>query len=364
MAALFVLIALGFVFMIHMARGGHVGTGGTILVLFAIALIISAAFSIDFSIVVILMLIVIAFVVVYSIFKSMEDDKDQMRKQQEEDSSKKAFTYALKTQLEQAPNHVELYDYYAWTTDTDFCWCNKSWNGINTELIVNKVPVNNINYFIPYFSVSDISKIDPLDGRFGVIPTSKIKNQNSTKMLYVEGNTDCVMDFHYTDYSTIIGLLPQKELKKFKDILHNDAILSMMRKTPHKAFAQLANEINDGMFGIKDEIQIISLLKKEICPYKIGKWENGKITWVYLSLEELRNELSLEHSAYEIDDYRSGICSIAELETQSRKVRNNTSERRKAANARIKDYIWKHYHELISAAGVVDSFQRWNYRFD
>ena len=118
------------------------------------------------------------------------------------------------------------------------------------------------------------------------------------------------------------------------------------------------------MFGIKKEIQIISLLKKGFCPYKICKWENGKNVWVYLSLEELRKELPLERSVYEVDDCRSGIHSIAELEEQSQKVRHNTSERRKVANAQIKDYIWKHYHELITEAGVEDSFHRWSYRFD
>lgn len=72
MVALLVLIILGFVFLIHMAKGGYVGTGGTILVLFVIALIISAALSIDFSIVVILMIVVIALVVVVSLFDTKQ----------------------------------------------------------------------------------------------------------------------------------------------------------------------------------------------------------------------------------------------------------------------------------------------------
>ncbi len=72
MVALLVLIILGFVFMIHMAKGGYVGTGGTLLVLFAIALIISAALSIDFSIVVILMIVVIALVAVFSLFDTKQ----------------------------------------------------------------------------------------------------------------------------------------------------------------------------------------------------------------------------------------------------------------------------------------------------
>ncbi len=364
MAAIFVLIALGFAFMIHMAKGGHVGIGGVILVLFVIALIISAAFSVDFSIVVILMLGVIAIVVACSVLTSIEDSKEQEKKQQEENISKQDFANALKTQLKQATNHVELHDYFAWITDTDFCWCDKIWSGLGTELTVNRVAIDDINYFISYCSMSDISKIAPLEGRFGVIPKWKIKNQNSTKMLYIKDNTDCVIDFHYNDYSIIIGLLPEKAQEKFITHKRDAALLTMMKKTPYKAFAQLADEIDDGMFGIKDEIRIISLLKKEICPHKICKWENGKTVWVYLSLEELRQELSLERSVYEIDDYRSGIHSITELEKQSRDVRNNTSKRRKLANTKIKDYIWKHYHELITAANVEESFQRWSYRFE
>ena len=64
MVALIVLVILGFVFLIHMAKGGYVGTGGTILVLFVIALIISAALSINISTVIIIMLAVIIVIVI------------------------------------------------------------------------------------------------------------------------------------------------------------------------------------------------------------------------------------------------------------------------------------------------------------
>lgn len=64
MVALLVLIILGFVFMIHMAKGGYVGTGGTILVLCVIALIISAASSINISTVILIMLAIIIVIVI------------------------------------------------------------------------------------------------------------------------------------------------------------------------------------------------------------------------------------------------------------------------------------------------------------
>jgi len=86
MVALIVLVILGFVFLIHMAKGGYVGKGGTLLVLFAIALIISAALSIDFSIVVILMIVVVALVAVFSLFdtkqQSTTSDMDVQNKPQ------------------------------------------------------------------------------------------------------------------------------------------------------------------------------------------------------------------------------------------------------------------------------------------
>lgn len=364
MVALLVLIILGFVFMIHMAKGGYVGTGGTLLVLFAIALIISAALSIDISTVIIIMFAIIVIAIVCSVFASIEDSKEREKKQQAEDISKQAFTNAIKTQLTQATNYIELHDHFAWTADTDFCWCNKNWSGTDTVLTVNKVRIDDINYFTSYFAYSDTSIIAPFEGWFGTIPKWKIKNQNSTKMFYIKDNTDCIFDFHYNDYPFLMKLLPEKEQEKFLTHKRNTALLAIMKKTPYKAFTQLADEINDGMFGIKDEIRILSLLKKEFCPHKICKWENGKAVWVYLSLEKLRYELSLDHSIYEIEDYRSGSYSISELEKQSEDVRNNTSKRRKVANAKIKDYIWKHHHELITAANAEESFQRWSYRFE
>lgn len=364
MVALFVLIALGFVFMIHMAKGGYVGTGGTILVLFVLALVISAAFSVDFSAVVIFMLLIIALIIVFSVLTTAESDKEQMKKQQEEDASKQAFTCSLQAQLAQATNHIQLHDYYAWTTDTEFCWCSKSWHGFDTELTVHQILLDDINYFVRFYTMPDFGKFPQFEGRFGLIPHWKIKNQNSTKMLYIENDHDCVMDFHYDDYPQLINLLPEKEQKKFKELQHRNTIISIMQKTPYKAFAQLADEINDGSFGIKNEIVKIRMLKKGFCPYEIGKWENGKKIFVYISLEELRNELLLERSVYDLDSFKSGIYSITELETNAKKVQSNTSVWRKSVNSKIKDYIWKHHHELIKETGAEAAFQRWSYRFD
>lgn len=355
-----ILIGLWIAFMSEAAKGGYVGTGGTILIFLGLAFVISIFFNVDFFAVIIFLLIISVLINVYKAIDSIKKDEGQRQKQQEEDVAKQEFIYALTTQLSQIPNYIELHDNYIWIDDTDFCWCDKTWKGLGKDFTIHRIPIDDIDYFIRFVPCSDIDNMPPLECRLGIIPNCNLFNNYSTKMIFIHDIHGNVIDFHYNDYSKLISLLPNKSHDSFKE----KSLILYIQKTPYKAFTQLAKEIDDGNFGIKRDIHALTLLKKGYYPYELWKWENGNMVLVYLSLEELRYELTLEHSVYELDRFQSGILKIDELEKQSQKIQNNTSERRKAVNAKIKDYIWKHHHEVIVAAGAEAAFQRWSYRFD
>ncbi len=338
-------LVLGFLFLREMANGRAVGTGGAILAFIFLAFFISYAFSADIGVVIAIMLFLFVIFIIWGVIYSMQSIKEQEAKDAEEQAKIAAnnraiqqFECAVKKQLAKVSGYITLHDFYAWVIEDCFCWCCKARSADVPQFAVNRISVDDILEFVHTY--------------------------NSTQLYYMKGEEKCVLTLHGDDYSLLNKLLPEKEHKRAEEIRHRNSITAMMKKTPHKAFAKLADELDDGDFGIKNEMRKIRLFKQGYCPYKIAKWENGQKVWVYITLEDLRNELSADYTIYDLADFKSYPTKIDELEEESKDIRTNKSERRKAVNARIKDYIWKHYHEQITAAGAEESFQRWSYRFE
>lgn len=365
MTALIVLVVLGFVFLIHGAKGGYVGAGGAVLVLFVLALLISAATSVDFSVVVIILLVVVAFIIAFSVFSTIESNKEQEIKQQEEEVSKQAFAQALQAQLAKVPHYTELHHNYVWLDGTTFCVCNKNWNQFIPDFEVKRIPFEDITYFVRYIGRpckdSDIDTIPPMQGRYGTLRLDKYTNCNSTMLLYVKDGKDFILHLHYDDYYAICKLIPQKELSAVQEEKERLQIIDRMKSTPYKVFTQLVDDINDGSFGIKSKIQHIHYLKNGFYPYPIMKYENGHREWVHLTFSELRKEVASEYSVYDLDDFRWGTEKIDEKENAAQE--KNLSISCKRLNKEIKDYLWKHHHDIIIAADKEDAFKRWSYRF-
>lgn len=217
------------------------------------------------------------------------------------------------------------------------------------DINLNTVNINR-QYWVSGLSANDFAK--KYYSECGIMTSpEKYKSAQSDIYLYAK-------DGSYQVFSKYFVL---HELEDDVKAEYEKIIDSMLRKTPHKAFNKLVDDKCVNHQELKYHIERIRLLKNGYYPYPIYKKEHGNRVSEYLTFNALRQEVSSEYSIYEIDNIKWDTKKIDEAEESAKE--RNLSKDKKYVRGKIKDYLWKNYHEQIVAAGAEESFQRWNYKF-